>query len=217
MLIYIKRAYWAVSNIHNKVFFNQASRTYATPDREDEIVAMLIEQDPVEVALLCITREIVRKAEEELPEKRVNISKQNENKIIVEPAIRQMQNKKEEQEHQAAKTNLSYEELYNTIQDDKSEIDELNKIKLQDSTESLHNKVSIQVGQVSNMQIEESMPIQEKNIEEQKNEQDQVDAEMSKREPEYNEIVEGAREQSGKRQEVEKEIDIVRTPLEESI
>ena len=71
MSIYIKRAYWAVSNIHNKVFFNQAGRTYATPDREDEIVAMLTEQDPVEVALLRITREIVKKAEEEFPEKRV--------------------------------------------------------------------------------------------------------------------------------------------------
>ncbi|CAG8740092.1 8186_t:CDS:1, partial [Cetraspora pellucida] len=43
-------------------------------------------------------------------------------------------------EHQAVKTNMSYEESYITIQDDKLEIDELNKIRLQDSTESLHNK-----------------------------------------------------------------------------
>src|SRR6185436_75345 len=128
MSIYIKRAYWAVSNIHNKVFFNQAGRAYATPDREDEIVAMLTEQDPVEVALLRITREIVRKAEEELPDKRVNISKQNENKIIVEPATRQMQNKKEEQDHQSAKVNMSYEELYDTIQDNIIEIDKINKM-----------------------------------------------------------------------------------------
>ena len=71
MSIYIKRAYLAVNSIYNKVFFNQASKNYVTPDREDEIVAMLTEQNPTEVALLRITREIVIQAEKNCQKKRL--------------------------------------------------------------------------------------------------------------------------------------------------
>ena len=85
---------------------------------------------------------------------------------------------------------MSCEELYDTIQDDKIEIDEVNKMELQDSTESSQNKVSFQVSQIGNMQIEESMPIQVRSVEEQENKQDQEDAEMSERELEYNKIIE---------------------------
>jgi hypothetical protein len=112
---------------------------------------------------------------------------------------------------------MSYEEAYNKMQDDEIEIVESNKMKLQDSTESLQHEVDMQVSQVSNMQIEESMPIQVGGTEEQEKEQDQEDAEMNERGLEYNEIIEETKEQTGERREVEKEIDIVRIPLEESI
>src|SRR6185295_263138 len=128
MSIYIKRAYWAVSNIHNKVFFNRVRETYIISDREHEIVALLTEQSPVEVALLCITREIVKKAEEEQPEKKVKITKQNENKIIVEPIAEKMQTKKEVQLSQLIETSKSQEELQKTIQEKKTE-DEIDSKK----------------------------------------------------------------------------------------
>ena len=57
--IFIRRAYWAINSVHNKIFFNEASKAHAVPIREDSIVAMLTKQDPNEVALLRITREIV--------------------------------------------------------------------------------------------------------------------------------------------------------------
>ena len=41
--IFIRRAYWAMNSVHNKVFFNEAGKTYAVPDREDRIVTMLTE------------------------------------------------------------------------------------------------------------------------------------------------------------------------------
>src|ERR1043165_3116772 len=111
MSIYIKRAYWAANNIHNKVFFNQASKTFATPDREDEIVALLTEQDPIEVALLRITREIIKKAEEEQPEKKINIDKQSKDIIIIEePAIKQPLNKGKETQQQSNKANRDQED-----------------------------------------------------------------------------------------------------------
>src|SRR6185295_2559817 len=145
MSIYIKRAYWAVSNIHNKVFFNRAGETYITPDREDEIVALLTEQSPVEVALLRITREIVKKAEEEQPEKKVKITKQNENKIIVEPIAGKMQTKEEVQLSQLIKTSKGQEELHKVIQEKKTEEETNSRKELQEDTESSQSKVSIKV------------------------------------------------------------------------
>ena len=102
MTTYIKRAYWAVNCIHSKIFFNQAGKTYVTPDREDEIVAMLTEQDPVEVALLRITRELVERAEKEQPEKKLNITKQSKDTKAVKSLLEQTQtqNRREEKEQQ---------------------------------------------------------------------------------------------------------------------
>jgi len=110
MTTYIKRAYWAANGIHNKVFFNQASKIIPTPDREDEIVAMLTEQDALEVALLRITREIIKKAEEEQPDKKINITKQDKNVIIIEEPIKQTQDKQEEVHQQSMETNRNQEE-----------------------------------------------------------------------------------------------------------
>ena len=63
--IFIRRAYWAISSIHNKIFFNKASKAYVVPDRKENIVATLTNQDLNEVAFLQLTREIVKKAERE--------------------------------------------------------------------------------------------------------------------------------------------------------
>ena len=82
--IFIRRAYWAIGSVHNKIFFNEASKAYAIPDREDSIVAMLTKQDPNEVALLRITREILEKAEREQPEKKLDSIKQSQDKIRME-------------------------------------------------------------------------------------------------------------------------------------
>src|SRR6185295_6141147 len=89
--IFIRRAYWTISSIHNKIFFNEASKAYAIPDREDNIVATLTNQDPNEVALLRLTREIVEKAEREQPEKRLDNVKQSKNKIETEEKEMQQQ------------------------------------------------------------------------------------------------------------------------------
>src|ERR1043165_3580920 len=103
---YIKRAYWAVNSIHNKVFFNQANETYVIPDREDEIVAMLTEQDPIEVALLRKTRELIEKAEREQPDKKFNVMKQDRNMIIEEPMPEQIMQGKENKEAEINKKEL---------------------------------------------------------------------------------------------------------------
>src|SRR6185295_5697450 len=132
MSIYIKRAYWAVSNIHNKVFFNRAEETYITPDREDEIVALLTEQDPIEVALLRITREIIKKAEEEQPEKKINIDKQSKDIIIIEePAIKQPLNKKKETQQHKNKENRNQEDPDETTKKKKTENKEITRKEVQ--------------------------------------------------------------------------------------
>src|SRR6185295_15431924 len=105
MTIYIKRAYWAVNCIHIKIFFNQAGKTYITSDREDEIVAMMTEQDPVEVALLRITRELEERAEKEQPEKKLNITKQSKDTKIVKPLLEQTQNEKKKKKKKKITSN----------------------------------------------------------------------------------------------------------------
>src|ERR1043165_6226079 len=90
-VIFIRRAYWAMSSVHNKIFFNEASRAHAVPDREDSIVAMLTKQDQNEVALLHITREIIEKAEKEQPEKRLDLVNQSHNKIVIKENMKQQQ------------------------------------------------------------------------------------------------------------------------------
>src|SRR6185295_11713427 len=82
--IFIRRAYWAMNSVHNKIFFNEASKTYAVPDREDSIIAMLTKQHPSEVALLRITRDILEKAEREQPERKLDIVKQMQGEIRTE-------------------------------------------------------------------------------------------------------------------------------------
>jgi len=77
--LFIKRAYWAMNSVHNKIFFNEVGKTYTVPDREDKIVTLLTNQDPNEVALLRLTREILKKAEKEQPEKKLNINIENQN------------------------------------------------------------------------------------------------------------------------------------------
>jgi len=74
--IFIKRAYWAMNRIHNKIFFNQSSSTYVIPDREDKIVAMLTEQSPAEVALLRKTRELIERAESNNQKRSLTLQKQ---------------------------------------------------------------------------------------------------------------------------------------------
>ena len=125
MSTYIKRVYLAVNSIHNKVFFNQASKNYATPDRENEIIAMLTEQDSTEVALLRITREIVIQAEKELPEKKIKITKQNKNELIEEFTARQTQSKEKEVQQQILINRNHQEEAYEAIQ--KVENKEMNR------------------------------------------------------------------------------------------
>jgi hypothetical protein len=70
---------------------------YIIPDREDKIVAMLTEQNPNEVALLRLTRELIRKAEIEQPEKKLNIVEQRNHAIIIEPALEQTDDTSKEQ------------------------------------------------------------------------------------------------------------------------
>src|SRR6185436_12297116 len=89
--IFIRRAYWAIGSVHNKIFFNEASKAHAIPDREDSIVAMLMKQDPNEVALLRITKEILEKAKREQPKKKLDSIKQSQNKIRMEEKEKQQQ------------------------------------------------------------------------------------------------------------------------------
>ena len=178
---------------------------------------MLTEQSPVEVALLCITREIVKKAEEEQPEKKVKITKQNENKIIVEPIAGKMQTKEEVQLSQLIETSKSQEELHKTIQEKKTEDEMDNKKKLKEGTESSQSEVSIKVSHVSVSQTEKNPLFEERNTRRQRKEQEQGVRRMDKEKPEQGLMIEETEEYPKEEQEIEKEIDIVGTPLEESI
>src|SRR6185436_18398684 len=136
MTIYIKRAYWAVNCIHSKIFFNQAGKTYVTPDREDEIVDMLTEQDPVEVALLQITRELVERAEKEQPEKKLNITKQSKDTKAVKFLLEQtqIQNKREEKErHKATEIEENQKDQHELAYKRKLKNKESYKKKMQES------------------------------------------------------------------------------------
>ncbi|CAG8813053.1 31250_t:CDS:1, partial [Racocetra persica] len=82
--IFIRRAYWAMSSVHNKIFFNEASKAHTVPDSKDSIVAMLTKQDPNEVALLQVTREILEKAKREQPEKKLDSVMQGQDKTRIE-------------------------------------------------------------------------------------------------------------------------------------
>ena len=163
---YIKRAYWAVNSIHNKVFFNEANETYITPDREDEIVAMLTEQSPTEVALLRTTRELIERAEREQPDKKFNIIKQDRNIIIKEPMLEQIMEKKEDRKVG------------------------VNEKGIQDNTVIIQEKVSIEVGQNNNSIKEGKSAMQKREIEEQAEEQKQKDVEMNGKESRQNSTIE---------------------------
>ena len=163
---YIKRAYWAVNSIHNKVFFNQANETYITPDREDEIVAMLTEQNPIEVALLRTTRELIERAEREQPDKKFNIIKQDKNIMMEEPMLEQIIEKKEDKRVG------------------------INEKEIQDNTVIIQGKVSIEVGQDNNSIKEGRSATQKREIREQTEEQEEKDVEMNGKESRQNSTIE---------------------------
>src|SRR6185295_3729079 len=104
--VLIRRAYWAMNSIHNKVFFNRSNNTYVMPDREDKIVAMLTEQKPEEVALLRITRELME---------------QNKNIMNVELEGNEQQEQGKAMQQEARKIEERQEKIYERKQVNKRE------------------------------------------------------------------------------------------------
>ena len=82
--IFTRRAYEAMNNVHNKIFFNEVNKTYTIPNREDNIITALTKQNLNKVTLLQITREILEKAEKEQPEKKLDFVKQHQDRISTE-------------------------------------------------------------------------------------------------------------------------------------
>ena len=216
--IYIKRAYWVVNCIHNKAFFNQAGKTYVTPDREDEVVAMLTEQDPVEVALLRITRELIERAEKEQPEKKLNITKLNKNKETVEPIPEQVQKNEEGKKHQQIiEVTRSQEDLQKSMQKRKLGNEESNEEKVQETAIILQQEVSIRVSQENTSQTSTKSMIRRNEAEDQVKDIEQEDIEMNGKESRQGSAIEEKERQKRRKQETEEEIDIVGMPIEESI
>ena len=122
--VLIRRAYWAMNSIHNKVFFNRSNNTYVTPDREDKIVAMLTEQKPEEVALLRITRELIEQAEKEQPERKISLMEQNKNIMNVELEGNEQQEQGKAMQQEARKIEERQEKIYEREQVNKREFEE---------------------------------------------------------------------------------------------
>jgi len=185
--LYIKRAYWAMNSVHNKIFFNEASKTYTIPDREDKIIALLTNQDPNEVALLRLTREILEKAEKEQPEKKLNINIEN----------RDLTTGTEER-----KRNIE-EKIGNT--------------EKQEETNTLQREELREVSAERNNKLTDEPSTQKQETKKQRNIIEQEDIEMDGKQSRQNTLEEERERQKRRKQETEEEIDIVGTALEQSI
>src|ERR1043165_1312260 len=169
---------------------------------------MLIKQNPNEVALLRITREILEKAEKEQSEKKLDSIKQSQDKIKMEEKERQQQG-------------IELENKQEVLQEVtlKRKIEEREPSKSsQEHIEILQEKVSIQVRPTRKSQVDARLPIQEKEKEKEEQTREQKeDIEMDGKESRQGSTIEEKERQKRRRPEIEEEIDIVGVPLEESI
>ena len=215
--IYTRRAYWAMNNVYNGAFLNMLEETYIEPDRIDNIVAMFTEQDPAEVALLCLTREIIERAEKEQPNKKLNITWQSKN----------LYNKTQNEKQICGEETKAQPEVTNTEAD--QAVKQKLKRKPDDLVEKQQEKEPQEVPAMTqdegkavvsiaiNKQMVIDNPLRKQEIEEKAEETALRDIEMNGKESRQDTTLEERERQKRRKQEVESEIDIVGIPLEQSM
>jgi hypothetical protein len=176
-----------MNSVHNKIFFNEASKTYTIPDREDKIVALLTNQDPNKVTLLRLTREILEKAEKEQPEKKLNINIENRD------------------------LTTGIEERKRNIEE------KIGNTEKQEETNTLQREELREVSAERNNKLTDEPSTQKQETKKQRNISEQEDIEMDDKQSRQNILEEERERQKRRKQETEEEIDIVGIALEQSI